>query len=248
MTFPVYFHVFGHAVHPHVVMEMLAYTAGFQFYLLLRRRKIQPTLPIEQNLWIIVGAIFGALVGSKILAWIESPREFAAVFGTPAMLGGKTIAGGLLGGWAGVEIAKKRVGVARSTGDLFVLPLCLGIAIGRVGCFLTGLTDHTYGTLTHVPWAVNFGDGPRHPTQLYEIAFVAALGIFLAIRYKLAYTNGQTFRLFLAGYLLFRFGVEFLKPSYKPYLGVSAIQIASLIGAMVALRLWKRGATCTASD
>ncbi len=242
MTFPVYFHVFGRTIHPHLVMEMLAYTAGFQFYLLLRRKQIQPTVPIEQNLWIIVGAIFGALIGSKLLAWIESPSEFVQVLGTPAMLGGKTIVGGLLGGWAGVEFAKKRVDVTQSTGDLFVLPLALGICIGRVGCFLTGLDDHTYGTFTSLPWGVNFGDGPRHPTQLYEIAFIAVLGILLATRYKLAYTNGQTFRLFMAGYLLFRFGVEFLKPSYKPYVGMSAIQIASLVGAIVAVRLWKRGA------
>ncbi|CAN5575537.1 prolipoprotein diacylglyceryl transferase [soil metagenome] len=239
MQFPVYFHVFGYSLHPHVVMELLAYTLGFQFYLLLRRRQIQPTVPIEKNLWIIVGAIFGALVGSKILAWLESPQEYAAVIGTPAMLGGKTIVGGLLGGWAGVEIAKKRLGVTQSTGDLFVFPLAMGICIGRIGCFLTGLPDHTDGNLTNVPWAVDFGDGPRHPTQLYEIAFIAILAILLAIRYKLVYTNGRTFRLFLSGYLLFRVAVEFLKPSYKPYLGVSMIQIASLIGAIVALRLWK---------
>jgi len=41
---------------------------------------------------------------------------------------------------------------------------------------LTGLSDNTYGTPTNLPWAVNFGDGiPRHPTQLYEIAFLIAL-------------------------------------------------------------------------
>jgi len=240
MQFPVYFHVFGLSLHPHAVMELLGYTLGFQFYLLLRRQQIQPTLPVEKNLWIIVGAVFGALAGSKLLAWAESPLEYATVFGTPAMLGGKTIVGGLLGGWAGVEIAKKRLGVTQSTGDLFVFPLALGICIGRIGCFLTGLDDHTYGTFTSVPWAVNFGDGPRHPTQLYEIAFVALLAIILATRCKLAYTNGRTFRLFLGGYLLFRFGVEFLKPSYKPYLGLSMIQIASLLGAIVAFRPRRR--------
>ena len=236
MQFPVYFHVFGHAIHPHAVMELAGYTCGFQLYLFLRRRRVQPAPPVEKNLWIIVGAIFGALIGSKLLAWIESPQEYAVVLGTPAMLGGKTIVGGLLGGWAGVELAKKRVGVTQSTGDLFVLPLTLGICLGRVGCFLTGLPDHTYGTRTTVPWAVDFGDGPRHPTQLYEIAFVAALGIFLASRYKLAYTNGKTFRLFLGGYLLFRVAVEFIKPTYKPYLGLSAIQLASLVGAVFALK------------
>jgi prolipoprotein diacylglyceryltransferase len=241
MIFPVYFHVFGHALHPHAVMELIAYSGGFQFYLLLRNRSGLPKLPTETNLWIIVGAVFGALAGAKLLAWAESPREFLAVVGTPAMLGGKTIVGGLLGGWAGVEFAKKRLGVTHSTGDNFVFPLAWGICVGRIGCFLTGLSDQTCGSLTNVPWAVDFGDGPRHPTQLYEIAFVALLAIVLAWRYRLAYTNGTTFRLFIAGYLLFRFGVEFVKPSFKPYLGLSAIQLASLAGAAYALRIVWRG-------
>ena len=36
--------------------------------------------------------------------------------------------------------------------------------------------DNTYGTPTSLPWAINFGDGiPRHPTQLYEVAFLLLL-------------------------------------------------------------------------
>ena len=53
-----------------------------------------------------------------------------------------------------------------------ILAYVVGMSIGRVGCFLTGLDDHTCGTRTGLPWAVDFGDGPRHPTQLYEIAFL----------------------------------------------------------------------------
>ena len=71
---------------------------------------------------------------------------------------------------------KRYIGLRTSTGDLYAIPLALGIAIGRIGCFLTGLSDNTYGTATNLPWAINFGDGiPRHPTQLYEIAFLLAL-------------------------------------------------------------------------
>jgi hypothetical protein len=76
MQFPVYFHLFGRSLHPHAVMEVLAYTGGFQLYLLLRRRwssfADSPIVPIEKNLWMIVAAIFGALIGSKTLAWAES--------------------------------------------------------------------------------------------------------------------------------------------------------------------------------
>jgi hypothetical protein len=92
------------------------------------------------------------------------------------LVGGKTIVGALVFGLTSVELTKRYIGLRDSTGDLYAIPLALGIAIGRIGCFLTGLSDNTYGTPTRLPWAINFGDGiPRHPTQLYEILFLLAL-------------------------------------------------------------------------
>ena len=80
----------------------------------------------------------------------------------------------------GVEIAKRAAGVTASTGDAFVVPLAVGIAIGRMGCFVAGLHDDTYGNATTLPWGVDFGDGvARHPTQLYDIAFVCAAALVL---------------------------------------------------------------------
>jgi len=237
MTFPVYFHFFGHAVHAHLVMELLGYTAGSQLYFFLRKRwkpAERAALPLEANLWLIVGCIFGALAGSKGLALIESLPEYhaqwMATHDPAAWLGGKTIVGGLLGGWAGVEIAKKTLRVTHSTGDLFVFPLIVGMCLGRVGCFLTGLPDHTYGNFTTLPWGVDFGDGPRHPTQLYEIAFLLLLGAALIVRSRRPFPNGMMFRVFLASYLLFRFVIEFIKPRYHPYLGLSAIQVSCVTG------------------
>jgi prolipoprotein diacylglyceryltransferase len=241
MTFPVYFHAFGYRVHPHPVMEVIAYTGGFQLYMLLRRRR-WPTepMPFETNLWVIVGAIFGALVGSKLLAWIESAPDYWHALQTDhtlvPLLGGKTIVGGLLGGWAGVEVAKKLAGIRQSTGDAMVFPLIVGMAVGRVGCFLTGLSDHTCGNLTTVPWAIDFGDGPRHPAQLYDIAALGAIGFALALRAKRKFRSGELFRWFVAAYCVYRFAVEFLKPSWKPYVGLSAIQLACLAGAAMAIR------------
>ena len=147
-------------------------------------------------------------------------------------MGGKTIVGGLLGGWVGVEVAKKYVRVHQSTGDLYVFPLIFGMAVGRVGCFLTGLDDHTYGNLTSLPWGVNFGDGPRHPTQLYDILFLSIFALILFIRSRQPYPNGSLFRTFMLGYLIYRFSIEFLKPRYHPWLGMSMIQIACLLSAI----------------
>jgi prolipoprotein diacylglyceryltransferase len=245
LTFPVYFHFFGHAVHPHMVMETIAYCVGFQTYLLLRRREIETNTDAVTNLWVIAGAILGALIGAKILAVIESFPDYWAARTNPLIwFEGKTIVGGLLGGWVGVEIVKRIRGVRGSTGDAYVFPLILGIAIGRVGCFLTGLDDHTHGNPTALPWGVNFGDGiPRHPTQLYEIAALLLIGVVILFRSHRPHERGAMFRLFLLMYLLFRFAVEFIKPTYKPYAGMSMIQLASALGAIVcAWHLW-RGVT-----
>jgi len=247
MTFPVYFHVFGLRLHPHPVMEVIAYSGGFQLYLATRRRWPRAAVSTEQNLWLIVGAIFGALVGSKLLAWTESWPEYARAFqdnGPAALAGGKTIVGGLLGGWAGVELAKCLMHIRHSTGDAYVFPLIFGMAVGRVGCFLTGLDDHAHGNPTHVPWAVDFGDGPRHPTQLYDIVFLLMLAaVLLLIRLRAPQPNGRLFRLFLLAYCAYRFCVEFLKPTYRPYLGVSAIQLACLAGVIACIVSLARNAS-----
>ncbi len=237
MQFPVYLHVAGHSLHPHAVMEAIAYSGGFQLYLLLRRRWKGPVVPVEKNLWLLVGAVFGALVGSKLLAWVESWPDyyrFWKITHSVAMFaGGKTIVGGLLGGWIGVELSKRILNIRFSTGDLYVFPLIIGMSVGRVGCFLTGLSDHTYGNRTNLPWAVNFGDGPRHPTQLYDIVFLWILAAALFVRIKRPYENGRIFRLFMLSYCLYRFCVEFIKPTYRHYLGMSAIQLACLTAAGV---------------
>jgi phosphatidylglycerol---prolipoprotein diacylglyceryl transferase len=246
MSFPIYIHIFGLQLHPHLILEMLAYSIGFQFYLRTRHRWKHPKLPIERNLWIIVGCIFGALAGSKLLNIAEMPLDYWQHRDNLLYwIEGKTIVGGLLGGWAGVEFVKKKLGVTFNTGDAYVFPLIVGTVIGRIGCFMSGLDDKTYGTATSLPWGIDFGDGiARHPTQLYEVAFMIGLGLVLFYRMRRPYPNGWLFRAFMFAYLLFRFGVEFIKPRFVPYLGLSAIQIASLIGAgYCLLLLWRmRGA------
>ena|SRR5438874_2368827 len=240
MTFPVEFNLAGHRVPAHAVLELAAYVVGVQFYFFLRRRGrlgAGAGLSVDQNLWLIVGCVMGAMVGSKVLAWLESPWEYWSHRSTPlVLLSGKTIVGGLLGGWIGVELVKKRFGVRRATGDLFVFPLVIGIAIGRVGCFLTGLPDHTYGVHTSLPWGVDFGDGARHPTQLYEIGFVLILGMMLLWKSRGEYWNGELFVWFMAGYLGFRLVVEFIKPRHVYFGVISAIQIACVLGLIECFR------------
>ncbi len=118
-------------------------------------------------------------------------------------------------------------GVKESTGDNFVLPLAVGTAIGRIGCFLAGLYDGTYGTATTLPWGLDFGDGvSRHPTQLYEIVFVLLLALAITLwRRRWSLPSGLAFKAYLWAYLLWRLAIDAIKPVPYPYLfGISGIQ------------------------
>jgi prolipoprotein diacylglyceryltransferase len=176
------------------------------------------------NFAVVVGLLLGAALGNKLVFLAERPDVALAMWQGQPVWPGQSIVGGLLGGLVGVELAKRLTGQTRSTGDAMVLPIAVGLALGRVGCFLAGLHDDTYGLPTSLPWGVDFGDGiRRHPTQLYEIAVVLPLG-WLLHRARFA-TPGLTFKLFLSAYLLWRFGVEFLKPVPVAWpLGLSGIQ------------------------
>jgi phosphatidylglycerol---prolipoprotein diacylglyceryl transferase len=204
---------------------------GFRLFLSLRRRR-GDTVAEQTRMTVLAGAAVGAVVGSKLLALVQ---HSAVVLAHPEPVwvlgGGKTIVGGLLGGLMGVELTKRWVGEERSTGDLFVLPLCLGMAVGRVGCFLAGLRDGTCGTETSLPWAVDFGDGvPRHPTQLYEIAALGLIAAWAWRRQEAPARSGDLFRGFMVLYLGFRLFVDFIKPDPRAYIGLSAIQAACVCG------------------
>jgi phosphatidylglycerol:prolipoprotein diacylglycerol transferase len=226
VKFPVY--IFG--IHPHLLFESLAYFIGFRVYLYTRNKE---RIPMDKAIWVIVGAILGAAIGAKLLYWFEDPKKTLENWhNLTYLMEGKTIVGGLLGGLIGVETAKKWIGWTRSTGDDFVLPLAVGMMIGRIGYFLTGLDDHTYGTATTWITGIDFGDGiKRHPTQLYEIVFLGFIALIIfQIKRKSAGWEGLQFQLFMLSYLLFRFFIDFIKPTPHPYWIMNNIQVASILG------------------
>ena len=228
MNFPVYLRLGSLILHPHAVFEGLGYSAGFLAYL-RERRRLGDVVRTERRTWIIVAAVLGGIVGSRLLYLAENPVELASRWGdTSFLLGGKSIVGGLIGGLLAVEWIKKRLGVSVSTGDVLALPLILGIAIGRVGCFLSGLPDQTYGVATTLPWGIDFGDGvARHPTQLYEIAFLVVLALLMVRHGDRLAAAGDRFRFFMLAYLTFRLLVDVLKPGI-PIVGASVIQWACM--------------------
>jgi phosphatidylglycerol---prolipoprotein diacylglyceryl transferase len=117
------------------------------------------------------------------------------------------------------------------TGARFALPLAVGIAVGRIGCYFAGMDDFTYGTPTTLPWGHDFGDGvARHPVQLYESMAMTGFAVFYVVaiskRNSFVVTNG--FYLVLAYYGVQRFIWEFLKP-YGAVIGpLSVFHLLSL--------------------
>jgi len=220
------------AISPHFFLESLAYLVGFAIYR-RERHRAGDFLPSPDRTSLVVAAIVGAAVGSKVLGWFDDPALTLQHWSDLAfLLGGKTIVGGLFGGTMAVEWTKNRLGIHRRTGDLFALPIVAGTAIGRMGCFLAGLRDRTYGNPTTLPWGVDFGDGiPRHPTQLYEILFLLALGYLLIRLRSLPHREGDLFRVFLISYSAWRLGIDFLKPDPR-FAGLSAIQWCCVAGLL----------------
>jgi phosphatidylglycerol:prolipoprotein diacylglycerol transferase len=229
MTFPVFIRVGPWLLHPHATFEVLAYVVGFSIYLWIRRQA--GDIVAHDVRWsIVAAAIVGGALGSRILTAFEQPGQALLRWREPlAVFGGKTVVGGLIGGVLAVEWTKRRMGLHVRTGDLFAIPLAVGIAIGRIGCFLTGLSDGTSGNPTTLWLGVDFGDGiPRHPTQMYEVMFLLALTVVLAIETRYFRGPGARFRAFMLAYLGFRLAVDTLKPDPALGFGLSSVQWACL--------------------
>lgn len=228
-----------YALQVHAVLEMAALTCGVAWYRQLRRRAGGGSMLEGKAFAVAVGCIFGAAIGNKLVFWIEMPHLLAIHWNTPAVwLGGQSMVGGLLGGLLGVELAKKLSGITYSTGDAFVFPVLLGLMIGRLGCFLAGLADGTFGTPTDLPWGIDFGDGiPRHPTQLYEIVFAGVLWrVLRRVQARLADRPGRLFKWMLVAYLVWRLLIDSLKPVPYAYpLGWSGIQWVCLVALLIYL-------------
>ena len=138
----------------------------------------------------------------------------------------------MAGGIVAVELYKARAGITVRTGARFALPLAIGVAVGRFGCFFAGLDDFTYGTPTTLPWGVDFGDGvSRHPVQLYESARDGGVRRYsMSARAPTATVRDRHgFYLAVGFYGLQRFVWEFLKP-YPTVIGPFNLVPSAVLG------------------
>jgi phosphatidylglycerol:prolipoprotein diacylglycerol transferase len=227
---------FGARVCYSIVLVVAIGTAWWMTH----RKQQQLNLSRSQRVLIGFFAFLGAGVGAKIPFLLEQGWN-GVLQGSVWFADGKTILGGIVGGYLAVEIAKGIGGIRVRTGDSFAVPVAIAICVGRLGCFLAGCC---YGQVTHMPWGVNFhiptDPNPtlRHPTQLYEMAFhlLAAGVLMLCDRYR--WIRGNQLKAYFIAYFAFRFVTEWLRPEAQVWLGLTLYQLASAVLIAVLLLLW----------
>ncbi len=231
IDFPVTVSLFGKEIWIHPILETIGIFIGMRYYYFLKKRN-PGNLKGTKSIAILLGAMIGAFLGSKIIGNLENPSLlFHAENPFLFFWTNNTILGGLALGLIGVELAKKMVGHKESTGDLIVFPLMIAMIIGRIGCFLTGVYEPTFGLPTISVFGMDLGDGiSRHPVALYEIVFLSLLFIFLQWIKKIKiYPSGFLFQIFMLTYFSFRFLIEFIKPRYEVIYGLGTLQLVCIV-------------------
>jgi phosphatidylglycerol---prolipoprotein diacylglyceryl transferase len=215
MLHPILFHLGPFGVPTHDFFVGLGVTAAFTVF----AARLRGTA-YDERLWgVVAGALVGGAVFSRLGTWAQhlSPGANAGL-AQQWLYGSRSILSGLVGAYLGALIAKRVTGLRVSTGDLFVAPVALGMAVGRVGCLLTELP----GTPTGLPWGVTLTPSdaalvprgvaavPLHPSFAYEILF-HLIAFIVLLRLRGRYASGALFAGYLLAYAAFRFVVEFVR-------------------------------------
>lgn len=244
---PVVFSIGPVTVYSFGVMLAVAFlSAGAVAGRELRRKGLDPELASSMVLW----AVVGGLVGSRILSLFDDWRGFLAdPLGFVFTGAGFVFYGGLLGGFVTVSIFIWRRGLPwLRVVDCIAPGLAVGQAIGRIGCQLAG--DGDWGTPSTLPWAMSYpnaivgwdtwvresglpADVRVHPAPVYETLLYSAIFFALWSMRRRPHPDG----LMLWWYLLLsataRFVVEFVRINPRFALGLSEAQWISV--ALVAI-------------
>lgn len=223
---PLLFSVGNFDISSHAFFTLLALVIGLLFfYYDARKNKVMS----ENTFYLLIAALVGGVIGAKIPILILEYKYILTNFPNilPIIFSGKTITGGLVGGFISVLIVKKFLKIKVKRGNLFAPAIAIGVAVGRIGCFLRG---DAYGTPTSLPWGVNFGDGiMRHPTQIYESLFMFGMFFYFQYAKNKNPAPGVLFENLMIYYFTFRFFIEFIRVEKIVFLGLTLFQLISLV-------------------
>lgn len=198
-----------------------------------QRAGIDRELIWSMAFWLFIGG----MIGGRAFYVIEYWQKFHASTLRETLLrvlnfpeGGLVVYGAFIGGVIAVLYFIRKNGLPMlATFDLIAPSMMIGLALGRIGCFLNGCC---YGGPTSLPWAVRFPAGsppfadqsesgliaagaassvPIHPAQLYSAITAALIGWVLWSYYPFRRRDGQVIGLMLALYPVSRFLEEIIR-------------------------------------
>jgi phosphatidylglycerol:prolipoprotein diacylglycerol transferase len=221
------------SIHWYGIMYLIAFIL---FYLLGRYRihhtQLAQNWTIKQLDDLLFYGVLGVVIGGRLgYVFLYKPGEYLAhpIEILKIWEAGMSFHGGLLGVLIAMYYFCRQTQRSFLAVSDFVAPLVpLGLAFGRLGNFING---ELWGRITSAdaPWAMIFpqsGDTyPRHPSQLYEMG-AEGIGLFFILWFfsRQARPTGQISGLFLLGYGIARFGIEFTRePDY--FLGLLAYNL-----------------------
>ena len=210
------------------IFNALGYAVGaFLYWHEAKRRKLATD---GMSRIVLIGAVAGVLL-ARIVERIAEGGHLVTMLDPSS--GGRTILGGVIGGWIAVEIAKRKMGIRTSTGPLWAVALPAGEFFGRIGCWFNGCC---FGKVCTLPWAVSSHDAMRHPTQFYLAASAALIfGVVWWGRDRV-----RVFPLYLVLWSASRFIIEFFRESVGHANGINTAQIACLALFVVGIYLFVR--------
>ncbi|MFC0341247.1 prolipoprotein diacylglyceryl transferase [Paracoccus niistensis] len=183
-----------------------------------------PPEKVEELLtWVVVGVILGGRLGFVLFYepayYLSNPGQIIKVW-----QGGMSFHGGFLGVVLAAWAYARRNGIAPlRLADALAIAAPVGLFLGRIANFINA---ELWGRPTTAPWGVIFpgeaaqdcpgveGLCARHPSQLYEAGLeglLLGLVLLLLVRRGALARPGLALGVFLAGYGLARFVVEFFR-------------------------------------
>lgn len=159
-------------------------------------------------LGIIIGGRLGYIIFYEPFYYLQNPLDMFAIW-----KGGMAFHGGAFGAFCGAFFyCKKHKLSIRKGMDILAFCATPGLLFGRIANFING---ELYGRKSDIIFAMTFpsgGTSTRHPSQLYE-AFFEGFILFLVLLYvfKKRYKIGKVFTVFVFGYSIIRFFIEFTR-------------------------------------